>query len=205
LRIANLDRHPVKVVADSATTRADAPATVIVPVYGDFHATKACLQSLRRALKGSDARIIIVDDASPDPDIGGLLARLPTQKHLTLLHNASNIGFAAAVNRALSECRFGDVVLLNADTIVPPGFIDRLAAVARSAPDIGTVTPLSNNGEFTSFPLPNQSNPPGGAAMALALDRIAAKVNADVIDLPNGIGFCLYITRACLDAVGQLS
>src|SRR5206468_404838 len=38
-----------------------------------------------------------------------------------------------------------------------------------------------------------------------SLDAIAAGVNAEkIVDLPNGIGFCLYITRRCLDAVGEL-
>ena len=40
----------------------------------------------------------------------------------------------------------------------------------------------------------------------MAIDAIAAKVNAGrIIDIPNGTGFCLYITRECLDAVGLLS
>ncbi len=40
----------------------------------------------------------------------------------------------------------------------------------------------------------------------MAIDAIAAEVNAGrIIDIPNGTGFCLYITRECLDAVGPLS
>ena len=40
----------------------------------------------------------------------------------------------------------------------------------------------------------------------MAIDAIAAKANAGrIIDIPNGTGFCLYITRECLDAVGLLS
>ena len=46
----------------------------------------------------------------------------------------------------------------------------------------------------------------GSRAQVLAIDRAAAAVNAGaVVDIPNGIGFCLYITRRCLDAVGALS
>ena len=76
----------------------------------------------------------------------------------------------------------------------------------RPDPDIGTVTPLSNNGEETSFPVANKANPIGTIDDVLAIDAIAAKVNAGrIIDIPNGTGFCLYITRECLDAVGSLS
>src|SRR4029079_15889508 len=38
------------------------------------------------------------------------------------------------------------------------------------------------------------------------LDQIAAEVNrGHVFDMPNGNGFCMYITRRCLDTVGLLS
>ena len=40
----------------------------------------------------------------------------------------------------------------------------------------------------------------------VALDHAAAMANATtVVDTPSGIGFCLYITRRCLEAVGGLS
>ena len=76
-----------------------------------------------------------------------------------------------------------------------------MAEAAASDPAIGTVTPLSNNGEETSFPLANEANPIGTIDDVLAIDAIAATVNAGrVVDIPNGTGFCLYVTRECLDA-----
>jgi GT2 family glycosyltransferase len=207
LRIAD-ERTPARAVRpDAVAATADAPATVIVPVYADFEATRACLASLLAELDRTGRhRAILVNDASPDPGIHALIDGLAKRHNVQVLTNTRNLGFVGAINRALNEVLAGDVILLNADTVVPHGFIDRLAAVARSQPDIGTVTPLSNNGEFTSFPIPNQPNPAGAAADVDRLDRIAARVNADrIVDIPNGIGFCLYITRACLDAVGRLS
>src|SRR5262249_18508738 len=100
----------------------------------------------------------------------------------------------------------GDIILLNSDTIVPVGFVDRLAAAARSSPDIGTVMPLSNNGDLAGFPVRNSASPLGSLEAVERLDKIATVVNAGrVVDIPNGVGFCLYITRECLDAVGLLS
>src|SRR5262249_47347250 len=90
--------------------------------------------------------------------------------------------------------------------IVPPRFINRLAAAAHSSSDIGTVTPFSNNGEYVSFPIPNTFNPLGPYSEVARLDAIAAKVNSGkVVDIPSGIGFCLYITRACCDRVGHFA
>jgi len=185
----------------------DGPATVIVPVYADYEATRACIESLLHQLPDdARGRAIIVNEASPDGRITDYLACVGKDRRMRVLTNERNVGFVGSVNRAIASATGGDIVLLNADTIVPNGFIDRLAAAARTSPDIGTVTSLSNNGEFTSFPVPNAQNSLPGADEIESIDRIAAIANAGrVADIPNGIGFCLYITRACLDAVGSLS
>lgn len=184
-----------------------APVTVIVPVYADFNATEACLDSLMKELAWHrSARLILIDDDSKDSSIKRLVQALAKKPRVRLLTNKHNLGFADSVNRGLAESGAGDVILLNADTIVPPGFIARLEAAARRTPDIGTITPLSNNGELTSFPVPFRSNPLGSYDEVCALDAAAAKANAGrLVDMPNGIGFCLYVTRACLKAVGALS
>ena len=147
-----------------------------------------------------------MNDATPDPELRDHLLELAASKVIDLLINPINLGFVGAINRALSEVSSGDVILLNADTVVPPGFVERLAAAAHSTPDIGTATPFSNNGDIFSFPIPNQENPMPSYDEIITLDRIAAATNNHtVVDVPSGIGFCLYVTRACLDAVIGLS
>ncbi len=180
---------------------------IIVPVYGDFEATTACFESLMPEIVAyPDARLIVVDDASRDARIKQLVDAISNKTRVILLTNEKNLGFAASVNRALEKTQGGDVILLNADTVVPPGFIQRLKSIAHSAPDIGTITPLSNNGEFTSLPVAFRSNLLGTYQDVCDIDAAAARANAgQVIDIPNGIGFCLYVTRPCLDAIGPLS
>jgi GT2 family glycosyltransferase len=190
-----------------APFRQDAGVSVIVPIYGDYEATRACLDSLLAELKTAPLhRALLVNDATPDRRIADYLTALARIERIEVLTNPSNLGFIGSVNRALAHTSEGDVVLLNADTLVPRGFIDGLAAAARSSSDIGTVTPLSNNGEFTSFPIANTANAAPTQIEVASLNRIAASANAGVIiDIPSGIGFCLYVTRACLDATGPLS
>jgi O-antigen biosynthesis protein len=194
----------------NSTTRARqkrASISIIVPVYTDFEATKACFDSLVRELSiHRGMEIIVVDDASKDLRIKRLLKGLARKPRIDLLTNQHNLGFAGSVNRALGQTRGGDVILLNADTVVPPGSIGRLCEAAHSSPGIGTVTPLSNNGEFTSFPVPFQSNPLGSYQDVCNLDAAAARLNVGrIVDMPNGTGFCLYIKRSCLDRVGFFS
>jgi GT2 family glycosyltransferase len=195
---------------------ANAPPTVIVPVYADRDATIACFESLLKAgptftkqtpnpPKGL-FRVLAVDDASPDPALRRYLEQLANDNSIDLLVNSANLGFVGTVNRALAELRDGDVILLNADTLVPPGFVERLTAAAYSQADIGTATPLSNNGDIFSFPRAGFDNPMPTYEEMLALDRAAATANPmTVVDTPSGIGFCLYITRRCLDTIGRLS
>ena len=193
-------RHP--------STPPDPFVTVIIPVFGDFAATRICIDSLIASLTNElrSVRVLVVNDASPEPEMAAYLAALPVD----VISNTRNLGFVGAVNAALEACPTGDVVLLNADTVVPMGVIGRLADAAQLSPDIGTVTPLSNNGELTSLPLAFRENPLPSISELERIDRIAQSVapsldTAALLDLPSGIGFCLYVTRACLNAVGGLS
>jgi O-antigen biosynthesis protein len=185
----------------------DPQVTVIVPVYSDYQATRVCLESLLSAVeRAAHHQVVLVNDAAPDRRLADYLAKIAKRRSIQLLTNERNLGFVSAVNRALTHVVDGDIVLLNADTIVPAGFIDRLAATARSSSDIGTVTPLSNNGDLAGFPIPNTANSLGSPEAVELLDKIAATVNAGrIVDIPNGTGFCLYVTRECLHAVGSLS
>jgi GT2 family glycosyltransferase len=205
LRSARIKRRPRPKA--SSVRKDSASVSVIVPVYGDYEATKACFDSLMPEIaRDTNTRLIIVDDAASDPQIKILLFELSTQERTQLLINEENLGFAESINKALAGIPDGDVVLLNADTVVPPDFIARLSTIARNTPATGTITPLTNNGEFTSFPVRFRSNPLPSYDDICAIDAAASRANGkSAVDMPNGIGFCLYITRHCLDAVGALS
>lgn len=181
-----------------------ADLTVIVPVFEDFSATVACFEALFCGGAPQGARIVAVDDASPNADLRQWLGARAAEGRIVLLRNPVNLGFAVSVNRALLCCRDGDVILLNADTLTPPGALERLTDIARRH-SAGTATPLSNNGEYLSFPAPFRVNPLPTPQEIARIDALAALANgATAVDLPNGIGFCLYVSRACLDAVGPL-
>jgi GT2 family glycosyltransferase len=179
---------------------------VIVPVYDDFAATALCFDMLLADRPTvARRRIIAVDDKSPDPEISALLERLAESRAIELIRNPRNLGFALSVNRAMEAAGRADVVLLNADTLPPRGFLDRLSRAAYSSDDIATVTPLSNNGETTSYPKPFSDNRLARPADVARIDDAAAdRLAGRLADLPNGVGFCLYVTRHALDLVGPL-
>ncbi|MCJ2017999.1 glycosyltransferase [Methylobacterium sp. E-065] len=179
--------------------------TVIVPIFEDAEATRICLDSLEaQDLPGRSWRILIVNDASPNPDLVADVERRAMAGRVTLITNPSNLGFAASVNRAASLTTRGDLLLLNADTILPDGGLARLLALAETTPDLGTITPISNNGVIVNFPDlfgPNELPP---VCELSRWDQAAGLADPAPIELPNGIGFCLLITRACWRAAGGM-
>lgn len=182
------------------------PVTIVIPVYSGVEATRACLQSVLASRSVLPQRIVLVDDRGPDPELRALLKEYAAHPDIEIIVNPVNLGFIGSVNRALMQVPDGDVVLLNADTIVAAGWVDRLSRAAYSRSRIGTVTPLSNNGELTSVPIPFESMTLPAAATVAAIDATVAVLNqGKSIDLPSGVGFCLYITDACRRRTGLLN
>jgi GT2 family glycosyltransferase/glycosyltransferase involved in cell wall biosynthesis len=180
------------------------PVDVVIPVYRGLDETLACIQSVLSSV-ARGTRVIVVDDASPDPALVAALDGLARRRRITLVRLAENGGFPAAANAGIAAAAGRDAVLLNSDTLVPPGWLDRLRGAAYSAEDIGTVTPLTNDGTIVSYPDRFGGNAVPDLDGTIALDALAQRANAGLVaDLPVGVGFCLYVRRACLDQVGVL-
>ena len=180
------------------------PIDVVVPVHGQTAPVLACLETLFASV-GRPNRIVVVDDASPEPALVAELDRLARARRIRLIRNPRNLGFPGSANAGMLAASGRDVVLLNSDTMVPPGWLERLQDAAHAADDIGTVTPLSNNASILSYPGPGPDNDIPDLAATIALDRQASRANGtDSVDIPVGVGFCLYIRRDCLDATGRL-
>jgi GT2 family glycosyltransferase/glycosyltransferase involved in cell wall biosynthesis len=179
------------------------PIDVVIPVYNAPDDARACVESVLAHTAG-DYALVLIDDASPDPRVRELFAEIGRRRlaHVTLLANERNLGFTATANRGLARSR-SDVVLLNSDTVVTAGWLDALARCAASDERIGTITPFSNNAEICSYPRLCGNHPwPEGADPEPVRRAIAAAAVPCYPDLPTGVGFCLYVRRALLDAIG---
>jgi len=187
-------------------TRELAPVIdVIVPVFAGRAETLRCLHRVLSSRQETPFELIVIDDACQDECLVARLRALAEKGLITLLHNERNLGFVASCNRALALHGERDAVLLNADTEPHGNWLDRLRAIAHSASDIGTVTPISNNATICSYPLFNRDNPWALEIDARETDQLASRVNAGVtVDAPTGVGFCLYLRRDCLAQTGLL-
>lgn len=184
--------------------------SIVIPVYRDMALVQACIGSVLASLprNRTPAKIVVVDDASPEPALSAWLDTLAASRKITLLRNPRNLGFIEAVNRGLRQHPQHDVLLLNADTLVHGDWIDRLGKSLYSAPDIASVSPWSNNGEITSFPTIAQAAPAPDAVQLARIDQAAAALRAkgqtEDVELPSCCGFAMLIRRRVLDQVGML-
>ena len=115
--------------AESTRPRAAAPippsVDVIVVTYNSAKTIVRCLESIRAT---AELAVTVVDNDSQD----ATRSLVPTA-----IHNASNTGFAAAVNQA-ARLGTGDYLLLvNPDAELHPGAIDQLLALAARFPAAG--------------------------------------------------------------------
>jgi GT2 family glycosyltransferase/glycosyltransferase involved in cell wall biosynthesis len=176
---------------------------VVIPAYRGLGETLACIESVLASGNQVGHRVTVIDDCSPEPALSTALQALAASGRIAYLRNDSNLGFVATANRGMTLDPTADVLLLNSDTLVPAGFLDRIFRAAYSDPCIATVTPLSNNATICSLPLPPGTEAtPYGLPLA-DIDAICAEVNKGAVrDIPTAHGFCMFIKRAALDEVG---
>jgi GT2 family glycosyltransferase/glycosyltransferase involved in cell wall biosynthesis len=206
-RYLHLWELTTRVQEDLPATGQSAPVVdVIVPVYKGLAETDTCLRSLLASKGRSSMRVHVYNDASPDPVVTEFLRQLARHEDIILVENPTNMGFVGTVNAAMHaamasyDCQA--VVLLNSDTEVANDWLDRLSAYAIGNPDVGTVTALSNNATICSYPKLGINTMPDDCTVA-QLDRLTASVNAGMsVDIPTAVGFCMLITRDCLERVG---
>jgi GT2 family glycosyltransferase len=132
-----------------------------------------------------------------------------------LIASPSNLGFAAANNRGIRESSSELVLLLNPDTSVPRGAIDRLVAHLDARPDVAIVGPRIVDGEgraelsFGSMIAPLTElrqkvlvvgNDRGVRPIVSMVDRMTRRTRE--VDWVSGA--CLLIRRADLEAAGLL-
>ncbi len=106
---------------------------VVLVNFNGAALTLRCITSLR---KGSltPSEIVVVDNASGSDDVALLTAALQNDLTVTLIREDTNVGFGAAVNRALDELANRDldgVLVLNNDSVVERSCLEGLAQTAR--------------------------------------------------------------------------
>jgi GT2 family glycosyltransferase len=118
-------------------------ASIVVLTHDGLPFTRLCLESVLANTAEHDFELIVVDNASGDGTRGYLTQLADADARVRVLFNARNMGFAAACNQGLGLALGEHLVLLNNDTMVPPGWLGPLLAHLRD-PAVGLVGPVTN-------------------------------------------------------------
>jgi GT2 family glycosyltransferase/glycosyltransferase involved in cell wall biosynthesis len=175
---------------------------VVVPVYGAAAEFARCLASVVAHTDLGRHRLVVVRDGPGQDEARQALGRVPRGAALMVLENERRRGFPASANRGMGVSD-RDVVLLNSDTEVTAGWVEKLQAAACSAPAVATATPFSNNATLCSLPRPFAANAlPAGFGVDSFARVVEERSRREYPRIPTGVGVCLYVKRKALDTVG---
>ncbi|MDQ6613552.1 MAG: glycosyltransferase [Actinomycetota bacterium] len=102
-----------------------------------------CLRALPAALAGTEAEVVVVDNASVDQSAD----RAAAHSGVTVIRNNRNAGYGRAMNQALAGTDAPVLIALNPDTEPPPGSLSTLVVRLLADPGLGLVAPQLLDGD----------------------------------------------------------
>lgn len=167
--------------------------SIVIPVHNRWDLTSVCLQRIAEHTS-VDHEIIVVDNGSTDAT-----AKQLRSMDVSVIVNEENRGFPIAVNQGIGASHGEFICVLNNDTEVTQGWLDRLLA-GLAIDGTGMVGPRSNR--IAGL----QQIPEGPAPTDEGAHEWAATWRAAHVDqtwcIDRLIGFCLVLRRDTLETHG---
>lgn len=113
----------------------DIKLSIIIVSYNTCELTLECIRSVKEQTQ-TPVEIIVVDNASADSTVPALREQFTD---VQLIAMEDNLGFAAANNLAAKQAKGKYILLLNSDTVVLDGAIDKALAYIEAHEDIGVL------------------------------------------------------------------
>jgi GT2 family glycosyltransferase len=210
-----VSRRPTRLAPETILTAARQPAaprwdepprlgrgsaSVVVVTYGGLPFNRLCLETVLAHGGDVDLELIVVDNGSTDGTPEYLTRLAGADARVRVLLNGRNTGFASACNQGLGLASGEHLVLLNNDTMVPPGWLPRLIAHLRN-PEVGLVGPVTNRiGNEAEIETDYRR---WGEFLDLAARR-ADEFAGDWLELRSPAMYCLALRRETFLRLGPL-
>ncbi len=186
--------------SSSRALRCSSPprVSIVVLTHNQYAYTRQCLESIGRFTL-TPHETIVVDNGSTDGTVKRIEQEFP---EVRLVKNKENVGFPAGVNQGLNAAIGEHVVLLNNDTIVTEGWLERLLEAAEADPALGIVGTVSNYASGV------QRDPQAVYSTIEQMHEYAHKVReekkGELMVFPRVAFLCTLILRKVIDAIGGL-
>jgi GT2 family glycosyltransferase len=175
-------------------------ASIVVVTCNDVVLTRLALESVLFNTDEPSYELIVVDNGSDDETRHYLSVLSSRNRHVRVVLNETNRGFAAGTNQGLELARGEVLVLLNSDTVVPSGWLRGLVSVLGD-PSIALVGPVTNRcGNEAEIPTSYDTY---GEMLEFAEDRLATAAGR-ITDIPVSTMFCVALRHSTFDEIGGL-
>lgn len=185
---------------------------IVIVTYNVRAEVMACLESVVGHTAPYRTEIVVVDNASADDTVQAIRARWPDVR---VLEAGGNLGFARANNLGIRATRSEFVLLLNPDTVVPPGAIPTLVRGLAVHPEAAAAGPRLIDASgfpelsfgWTISPLGELRQKVLGSLHRRHVRRVVRRVDHWAREAgPRAwvSGACLLVRREDLEAVGLL-
>ena len=188
---------------------------VIIVNFNAGDALRRCVQAVYANSLG--ARITLVDNASEDGSAVQLRNLYGDRQGIEFLFNASNLGFAPAVNAVARPSTADWLLVLNPDCIVESGTLERLEAAlqedkqaALAGPAVRDAKGRMQRATVRRFPTPKNSLMTASGLWRLGrwfpsfrgIEVKASEISGDAVPCEAVSGACMLIRREAFEAVG---
>lgn len=119
--------------------------SIVIVSFNVSNLLNDCLLSIKKETN-CQYEIIVVDNNSKDDSVEIVRAH---HSDVKLIQNQRNVGFAKANNAAFRETRGRYIFMLNPDTIVLDGAIDKLVRFMNEHPEVGVCGPKNVNPDLS--------------------------------------------------------
>jgi hypothetical protein len=158
--------------------------SVVIICWNDLKVIADCLRSIFAGTHTVDFEVIISDNGSTDGSLEFIRQHYPTVR---VVENRANLGFAKGNNAGIAASRGEYVLILNPDTIIHDGALDRWIDFADRHPEAGAFgcRVLNPDGSFQNPARPFPTTWRDGIA-ALYLRPLAYLSDAFISDTYTG-------------------
>lgn len=173
---------------------------VVIPVHNALVEVRRLIASIESARNAYRLSIHLVNDCS-DKSTSDWLENRTKILGWNYISNPRNLGYAGSVNEGIKHTKSQFVCILNSDTEVLDGWVDRLVYVAQKT-GAAIVGPLSNAAGYQTIKLPDEKSP--DFQTISALQKLLQQSNECFPEVSAINGFCMLVRRSLFESIGYL-